>query len=130
MFWTSSGQPSPIGVPGELHIGGIQLARGYWAREELTAERFVTTSLKDIQHKRLYKTGDLAYFRNDGEIVYMGRNDFQVKINGVRMELGEIETVIRSDEKTRDVVVVAEEIQGNKNLIAYVVSYRAHPGCR
>lgn len=122
-----SGQPSPIGVPGELHIGGIQLARGYWAREELTAERFVTTSLKDIQHKRLYKTGDLAYFRNDGEIVYMGRNDFQVKINGVRMELGEIETVIRSDEKTRDVVVVAEEIQGNKNLIAYVVSSEPTP---
>ena len=122
-----SGQPSPIGVPGELHIGGIQLARGYWARKELTAERFVTTSLKDIQHKRLYKTGDLAYFRNDGEIVYMGRNDFQVKINGVRMELGEIETVIRSDEKTRDVVVVAEEVQGNKNLIAYVVSSEPTP---
>ena len=122
-----SGQPSPIGVPGELHIGGIQLARGYWARKELTAERFVTTSLKDIQHKRLYKTGDLAYFRNDGEIVYMGRNDFQVKINGVRMELGEIETVIRSDEKTRDVVVVAEEVQGNKNLIAYVVSSKPTP---
>ncbi|WP_108880280.1 amino acid adenylation domain-containing protein [Anderseniella sp. Alg231-50] len=117
-----NGQPSPIGVPGELHIGGIQLARGYWAREELTAERFVTTELPDIRYKRLYKTGDLAYFRRDGEIVYMGRNDFQVKINGVRMELGEIETVIRSDEKTKDVVVVAEDINGNKNLIAYVVS--------
>ncbi len=117
-----NGQPTPIGVPGELHIGGIQLARGYWAREKLTAERFVTTSLPDIRHKRLYKTGDLAYFRRDGEIVYMGRNDFQVKINGVRMELGEIETVIRSDEKIKDVVVVAEDINGNKNLIAYVVS--------
>lgn len=120
-------QPSPIGVPGELHIGGIQLARGYWAREELTAERFVTTSVKDIRDKRLYKTGDLAYFRRDGEIVYMGRNDFQVKINGVRIELGEIETVIRSDEKTKDVVVVAEDIQGNKNLVAYVVSREPTP---
>ncbi|MEM7634379.1 MAG: amino acid adenylation domain-containing protein [Pseudomonadota bacterium] len=122
-----NGQPTPIGVPGELHIGGIQLARGYWAREELTAERFVTTPLPDIQHKRLYKTGDLAYFRRDGEIVYMGRNDFQVKINGVRIELGEIETVIRSDDKTKDVVVVAEDINGNKNLIAYVVSSEPTP---
>lgn len=115
-------QPLPIGVPGELHIGGIQLARGYWAREELTAERFVTTTTEDIRHKRLYKTGDLAFFRRDGEIVYMGRNDFQVKVNGVRMELGEIEAVIRTDTNIEDVVVVAEDLGGNKNLIAYVVS--------
>lgn len=116
-------QPLPVGVPGELHIGGVQLARGYWAREELTRERFVVPDfLTEVPHKRLYKTGDLAFFRPDGEIVYLGRNDFQVKINGVRMELGEIEAVIRADEDTRDVVVVAEETAGNKTLTAYVVS--------
>lgn len=115
-------QPLPVGVPGELHIGGLQLARGYWARKELTKERFVITTTSDIRHKRLYKTGDLAFFRKDGEIVYMGRNDFQVKVNGVRMELGEIESVIRSDENIEDVVVVAEDVAGNKSLVAYVVS--------
>ena len=115
-------QPLPIGVPGELHIGGIQLARNYWARPELTDERFAIVQTADIRHKRLYKTGDLAYYRRDGEIVYLGRNDFQVKINGVRIELGEIESVIRSDEQTEDVVVVTEDIAGNKNLIAYIVS--------
>lgn len=115
-------QPLPIGVPGELHIGGIQLARNYWARPELTNERFSVIQTDDIRHKRLYKTGDLAFYRRDGEIVYLGRNDFQVKINGVRIELGEIESVIRSDEQTEDVVVVTEDIGGNKNLIAYIVS--------
>lgn len=116
-------QPLPVGVPGELHIGGVQLARGYWAREELTQEKFVFPSmLKGVAHKRLYKTGDLAFFRPDGDIIYLGRNDFQVKLNGVRIELGEIEAVIRDDQDTHDVVVVAEEKSGNKSLTAYIVS--------
>lgn len=115
-------RPTPIGIPGELHIGGVQLARGYWAREELTAERFVPSTVEEMQHRRLYRTGDLAYLRPDGQIVYLGRNDFQVKINGVRIELGEIESVIRADPDTKDVVVVAEECNGNKILVAYVVS--------
>ncbi|WP_299473892.1 amino acid adenylation domain-containing protein [uncultured Roseibium sp.] len=115
-------QPVPVGVPGELHIGGVQLARGYWNREDLTSERFVPCPVDDALHRRLYRTGDLAYFRPDGEIMYLGRNDFQVKINGVRMELGEIEAAIRTDEGVKDVVVVAEENQGNKILIAYVVA--------
>ncbi len=115
-------QPCPVGVPGELHIGGVQLARGYWAREDLTEERFVPNPVEDAPHDRLYKTGDLARYMPDGEIVYMGRNDFQVKINGVRMELGEIEAAIREQNGVKDVVVVAEENAGNKILIAYVVA--------
>lgn len=115
-------QPVPVGVPGELHIGGVQLARGYWNREDLTSERFVSCPVDDAPHRRLYRTGDLAYFRPDGEIMYLGRNDFQVKINGVRMELGEIEAAIRTAGGVKDVVVVAEENEGNKVLIAYVVA--------
>ena len=117
-----NGQPCPIGVPGELHIGGVQLARGYFKRPDITAERFVPNPLPDAAHPRLYKTGDLAFFRPDGEIVYLGRNDFQVKINGVRMELGEIEAAIHDAGGVKDVVVVAEEQSGNKVLIAYVVA--------
>lgn len=115
-------QPVPVGVPGELHIGGVQLARGYWAREELTAEKFIACPVEDAPHERLYRTGDLAYFRPDGQIIYLGRNDFQVKVNGVRMELGEIETAIREQGGVKDVVVVAEENAGNKVLVAYVVA--------
>eukprot|EP00903_Cladosiphon_okamuranus_P001879 g1877.t1 len=94
-------QPVPIGVPGELHIGGIQLARGYWNRDDLTSERFIRCPVEDAPHRRLYRTGDLAYFRSDGEIMYLGRNDFQVKISGVRIELGEIEAAIRCAEGRR-----------------------------
>lgn len=115
-------EPVPIGVPGELYIGGVQLARGYWAREDLTGERFVKNPIAGARHERLYKTGDLARYTPDGEILYMGRNDFQVKINGVRMELGEIESAIRAQGGIEDVVVVAEENLGNKILIAYVVA--------
>lgn len=118
-------QPVPVGVPGELHIGGVQLARGYWNRDDLTAERFIPCPVDDAPHRRLYRTGDLAYFRPDGEIMYLGRNDFQVKISGVRIELGEIEAAIRSAEGIRDVVVVAEENQGQKSLVAYVVAEAA-----
>ncbi|ASP33585.1 amino acid adenylation domain-containing protein [Labrenzia sp. VG12] len=118
-------QPVPVGVPGELHIGGVQLARGYWNRDDLTAERFIPCPVEDAPHRRLYRTGDLAYFRPDGEIMYLGRNDFQVKISGVRIELGEIEAAIRSAEGIRDVVVVAEENQGQKSLVAYVVAEAA-----
>ena len=115
-------QPVPIGVPGELYIGGVQLARGYWAREDLTNERFIKNPVADAPHDRLYKTGDLARYLPDGEIVYLGRNDFQVKINGVRIELGEIEAAIRCQQGIQDVVVVAEENNGNKVLSAYVVA--------
>lgn len=115
-------QPVPVGVPGELHIGGVQLARGYWAREELTAEKFIPCPVADAPHDRLYRTGDLAFFRPDGQIMYLGRNDFQVKLNGVRIELGEIEAAIRDQNGVSDVVVVPEEENGSKRLIAYVVA--------
>ena len=115
-------QPVPVGVPGELHIGGVQLARGYWAREDLTAEKFIPCPVEDAPHDRLYRTGDLAFFRPDGEIIYLGRNDFQVKVNGVRIELGEIEAAIREQGGVKDVVVVAEGDTASKILIAYVVA--------
>ncbi len=115
-------QPVPVGVPGELHIGGVQLARGYWAREDLTSEKFIPCPVEDAPHNRLYRTGDLAFFQPDGQIVYLGRNDFQVKVNGVRMELGEIEAAVREQGGVKDVVVVAEENAGNKILVAYVVA--------
>lgn len=115
-------RPCPIGVPGELHIGGVQLARGYFDREDITAERFIANPVEDAEHPRLYRTGDLAMARPDGEIVYLGRNDFQVKINGVRMELGEIEAAMHEAGGVRDCCVVAEEQNGNKVLIAYTVA--------
>ena len=120
------GEPCPVGVPGELMIAGTQLARGYHARPDITQERFTDCPLPDSPWNRMYRTGDLACFRPDGEIVYLGRNDFQVKVNGVRIELGEIEAAIQADDAVSDAVVVAEEVAGNKVLVAYVVA--ASPG--
>ena len=89
-------QPAPIGVPGELHIGGIGLARGYHNRPELTAEKFIPDPFRSEPGARLYKTGDLARYLPDGAIEYLGRLDHQVKIRGFRIELGEIESVLAS----------------------------------
>ncbi len=110
---------TPIGVPGELHIGGDGVTLGYLRRKELTAERFIADPFQP--GALLYKTGDLARFRSDGELEYLGRNDFQVKVRGFRIELGEIETVLMRDAAVDQAVVIARELRADDiRLIAYL----------
>ena len=112
--------PVPPGVAGELHIGGIQVGRGYLNRDELTADCFIDDPFRT--GGRLYKTGDLARFMPDGNVEYLGRLDHQVKVRGLRIELGEIEAVISQHDTVREVVVVArEDRQGQQMLVGYVV---------
>jgi len=115
-------QPVPIGVPGELYIGGAGVARGYLNRPELTAEKFIPSPWGDQIGARLYKTGDLACYQPDGTIEFLGRIDQQVKLRGFRIELGEIETILEQHPAVREVVVLDREDEpGNKCLVAYVV---------
>ncbi|HET8781192.1 MAG TPA: amino acid adenylation domain-containing protein [Pyrinomonadaceae bacterium] len=118
---------TPIGVAGELYLGGFGLARGYLNRPELTAERFVPDPFSGAPDGRLYRTGDLARYLPDGRLEYLGRLDHQLKLRGFRIELGEIETVLRDNSTVRDAVVVAHETDtGDKQLVAYVVAANSH----
>jgi amino acid adenylation domain-containing protein len=115
-------QPVPIGVVGELYIGGTGLARGYLNRPELTAEKFIQDPFSDDPKARLYKTGDLVRYLSDGNLEFLGRIDHQVKIRGFRIELGEIEAILTQHPKIHELVVMArEDSPGDKHLIAYFV---------
>ncbi|MEE7624548.1 amino acid adenylation domain-containing protein, partial [Methylobacter sp. Wu8] len=114
--------PVPVGTPGELHIGGIGLGRGYLNRPGLTAEKFIPNPFGP-SGSRLYKTGDLVRYRPDGDIDYLGRIDHQVKIRGFRIELGEIEARLLEAPDIKEAVVIAREDQpGDKRLVAYLVA--------
>jgi amino acid adenylation domain-containing protein len=116
-------EPVPIGVPGELHIGGVQVARGYINRPDLTAQRFVPDPFGTEPGATLYKTGDLARYRNDGAIEYLGRLDHQIKLRGFRIELGEIEECLRQQPLVSDAVVVTKpDATGGAQIVAYVLA--------
>jgi len=115
-------QPVPIGVTGEVCISGVNLSRGYFNRPDLTAETFIPNPFSDKLGTRLYKTGDLARYLLDGNIEYLGRIDHQVKIRGLRVELGEVEAILAQHPKVRETAVVDREDQlGNKHLVVYLI---------
>lgn len=119
----SSGKLVPIGVDGEICIGGAGVARGYWKNPDLTAEKFISEQYSAIEGARIYRTGDRGRYLPDGNIAFTGRIDEQVKVRGFRIELGEIESLLREHETVREAVVIALDDRGSeKRLAAYVVT--------
>ncbi|WWT74384.1 amino acid adenylation domain-containing protein [Lautropia mirabilis] len=124
-----SGQPVPVGVNGELYIAGDGVANGYLNRPELSAERFVHDHFDSTERRKMYRTGDVGRWRDDGVIEYVGRNDSQVKIRGLRIELGEIESVLSELPQIREVVVIVREFsRGDKRLVGYWVQSETDEG--
>ena len=123
------GEEVPVGVPGEIHVGGPGLARGYLGRPDLTAERFVPDPLAEEPGSRLYRAGDLARWMPDGDLEFLGRVDQQVKVRGFRIELGEIESALRLHPKIREAVAAVREISpGNSGIVAWMVVSGEVPG--
>jgi acyl carrier protein len=121
----------PVGVAGELHIGGHGLARGYLGRPELTAEKFIANPFDRNGPSRLYKTGDWARYQPDGTVECLGRIDHQVKIRGFRIELGEVETALRQHPAVANALVTAREnASGHKQLVSYLATRNGPPDVR
>lgn len=118
-------QPVPVGVAGEIHIGGRGLARGYLNRPDLTADKFIPNPFAKSGAERLYKTGDLGRYLADGRIEYLGRIDHQVKVRGFRIELGEVEAALRQHSAVQDALVLAQEHANGPRLVAYLVGKAA-----
>ncbi|WP_010451751.1 AMP-binding enzyme, partial [Pseudomonas asplenii] len=119
-------QPVPVGVVGELYIGGTGVAKGYLNQPELSAEKFLADPFNPRPHNLMYRSGDLVRWRADGNLEYLGRNDNQVKIRGFRIELGEIETRLGGHPQVRDVAVLVREVApGDKRLVAWFTAREA-----
>src|SRR5205085_1130196 len=115
-------RPMPIGLPGELYVGGIGVARGYLNRPELTEERFIPDLLASASDAVMYRTGDTVRFLPSGDLAFVGRTDDQVKIRGFRVEPAEVEAALQDHPRVRQALVLAHETAGERRLVAYAVA--------
>jgi acyl carrier protein len=120
-------RPVPVGIPGEIYVGGEGVALGYWNHPDLTAERFLENPVADARGTRLFRTGDLGRWRADGSIEYLGRADSQVKLRGMRLELGEVEAAVASHPDVSEAAVLLSGEGDQQRLLAYLTSANGHP---